>query len=144
MKIHRIFYTFLENRSNLVRYLFIGAWNATFSLTFYFAVLYYFGDSLYQLTLFLTFIVSTMQSYLTQNFFVWRLRKFSYKQFGHFFVTCVIQYFLNALAMYFLVSRFHLSPRTMQIQVSFYIALGSYFYFKNRVFQLRQDIRYDK
>jgi putative flippase GtrA len=119
----------------LLRYLLVGAWNSVFSLILFYLLIITLGDSYYEVILFITFIVSTIQSYVTQKYFVWRIAKFQVKEFGHFFLTALFQYMINALVMYYFVGSLHLSPKIVQVPVSLTIALSSYIYFKKRVFK---------
>lgn len=117
-----------------LRFLLIGGWNAFFSLSLFYFLLYFLKTNFYELALFITFLVSTFQSYLTQTLFVWRNGIFLIKEFSHFLLVCTTQYLINAGAMLILVSGLHFSPKLMQIPVSLGIAVGFYLYFKNKVF----------
>lgn len=123
-----------RRRFTFLRFLMVGAWNAFFSLILFYSLIYILGDRQYQIVLVTTFLISTIQSYITQKYFVWKLKGRRLREFIHFAMTSTAQYAANAIIMYFLVSELRFSPKVMQIPVSFFIAVGSYFYFKTRVF----------
>jgi len=135
MKIGPKSLTVLFQNSSFVRFLLVGVWNAFFSLFLFYLLIFFLGDKEYELVLFVTFAFSTLQSYSTQKFLVWRQREVRIREFSHFLATSIGQYLLNALFMFLLVSEIHLSPKFVQVPVSFAIAIGSYLYFKNKVFK---------
>jgi putative flippase GtrA len=118
----------------LIRFILVGGWNAGFSLGLFYLIVFTAGPRWYQLALFCTFVASTCQSYATQKIFVWRTKRIEVREFMHFFLVCLAQYVINAAVLLLLVDGIHLSPKLMQLPVSFSIALGSYIYFKKRVF----------
>lgn len=122
--------------SRIFRFLVVGLWNAFFSLGIYYLFLFCFGTGAYEIALLISFVLSIMQSFFTQKRFVWHSKDFELTQFFHFSLICTMQYLLNALSMYLLVSQAHLSAKLMQIPVSFTIAVLSYFYFKSKVFRV--------
>jgi putative flippase GtrA len=120
--------------SQFLRFLIVGCWNAFFSLTIFYCLIYSLGEKNYQFSLFISFICSTVQSYLMQKRFVWNSLKMDFRQFFHFCLVCTLQYFINVVLMYGAVSLLKFSAKEAQIPVSFTIALLSYLYFKTRVF----------
>lgn len=124
----------LRKRFTFLRFMVVGAWNASFSLILFYSLIYILGDRQYQIVLVTTFLISTIQSYITQKYLVWKLRGRRFREFMHFAMTSTVQYVANAIIMYLLVSELRFPPKVMQIPVSFFIAVGSYFYFKTRVF----------
>jgi len=125
----------------LFRFIFIGGWNAFFSLAFFYILIMTLGDSWYQIVLLITFIASTFQSYFMQKLFVWRKKNSTSKEFIHFFLVCTVQYLLNAGLLFLLVTYLKFSPKILQLPVAFLLALGSYIYFKNRVFRVGSESR---
>ena len=123
--------------NSFLRYFLVGGWNAFFSLSFFYISIIFFGNSLYEVILFITFLVSTIQSYSSQKFFVWKRERANAKEFLHFFAVCGVQYLINSALLFVLVGLLHYSPKIMQLPVSIFIAISSYFYFKKRVFKER-------
>jgi putative flippase GtrA len=143
----------MKNRSNvfwkgfqnpkwrILRYLIVGGWNAVFSLSIFYGLLIILGNRWYEPVLFIAFILSAIQSYTTQKLFVWTKKKSQWREFFHFFLVCAVQYAINASLLLLLVNTFHLSPKLMQFPLSVCIALGSYLYFKKKVFNVIDESR---
>lgn len=123
-------------KSRILRFLVVGLWNAFFSLGLYYLLLFFLGTQYYEIALFISFVFSTLQSYFMQKKYVWISNSGEGTQLPHFILVCISQYLLNAITMYFLVSKLQLSTKIMQIPVSFVIAVLSYFYFKSKVFRV--------
>ena len=123
-----------RDRIRMLWYLGVGTWNAVFSLFIFYLFLFLMGNNFYQIALLISFILSASQSFLSQSIFVWKSPIRSWKRFTHFFAVASIQYAANALIMLILVSQFPFPPKYCQLSVSFGIAVGSYFYFRTRVF----------
>ena len=123
----------------LLRFVLVGGWNAFLSLALFYVLVFSLGNSWYQKALLITFIASTLNSYFMQKFFVWQRVDSSLVEFGHFFIVCAFQYFMNALILFFLVKYLNYSPKVIQLPLSFLIAILSYFYFKTRVFRIKID-----
>ena len=123
-----------QDRLRIFRFLVVGCWNAFFSLIVFYFFLFVLGNDFYQFSLLISFILSACQSFLTQSILVWKSQIRDGRRFTHFFLVCLTQYAINALVMFLLVSIFGFSPKLIQVPVSFSIAIGSFFYFKFRVF----------
>jgi putative flippase GtrA len=122
--------------NQLLKYLLVGLWNASFSLATFYALLFALSGKRYQLALLISFLLSTLQSYSSQSFFVWHTSIRSLRRFFHFFVVCLAQYAINAIGLFLLVKLTSLNPGILQIPVAFTVALGSFVYLRLKVFRI--------
>ena len=81
-----------------VRFLLVGGYNTVFSYLLY-VLLYYFGLGA-QLSLFLSFVISSLNSYLTQKFYVFNTRGDYIKEYIKCLSTWVGSYFLNSFLLF--------------------------------------------
>lgn len=117
------------------RYLLVGIWNALFSLSFYFFLLWFLNKNNYQIALFISYVFSTVQAHFTQRNLVWRSKAPYLPEMSKFAVGVVGQYFANAIILFVAVEIGKITPFLAQPAVALIVALGSYFYNQKHVFK---------
>ena len=124
-----------RSNSKHSRYLFVGIWNAFFSLSFYFFLLWLLNKNHYQTALLVSYIFSTIQAHFTQRIFVWHSKSPYLPELAKFAVGVVGQYFANAIILFLTVEFGKLTPFLAQPAVALMVALASYFYNQKHVFK---------
>lgn len=83
-----------------LRFLLVGGYNTVFSYVLFVLFVWFGGNSFAQTALFMSYVISAFNNYLTQKFYVFNTR-------GHYveeFVKCcgvwIISYFLNAVFLF--------------------------------------------
>jgi len=122
-----------------LRYSFIGAWNFFFTGVLYLFLIYIFGKEKYQLALGLTFVLSTMQSFVTQRRWVWRDSLQTCSKLLLFFSGSCLQYLLGSSILFFAVNVLKLNATFVQLPVMFTIVTLFYVFNKSWVFRQRVD-----
>ena len=117
-----------------MRFVLVGGWNTLFSYALYVLILW-FMDSLYpQTALFISFVLSTFQSYITQKIFVFHTKGNYIKEYSKCLGAWCINYFLNA----FLLSVFlhvKVNPYIGQLWATIIITISNYMMLKYIAFK---------
>jgi len=119
----------------VLRYLFVGAWNTTFSVTLLYVLFYFFNNKFYEYEFCIAYVLSTAQSYTTQKVLVWKSSTSPKVEFSRFFIATILQYLLNAVMLYFAVQGLKLKPTVVALPIMVTITFGFYFVYKNIVFR---------
>lgn len=119
-----------------LKYLFVGVWNTFFSLAIFDFFLTIFGNSYYEVALLSAFLISTIQSYLSQRYTVWRSFNSTFRSFMAFQALTLVQFLATSLILYIGVGIFRYKPLYVQIPTSLCFAFLSFLYLKLRVFRI--------
>ena len=82
-----------------------------------------------------TFVVSTIQSHITQRKFVWKSTEPFRDELLKFFANTVVIYLLNALLLEFFFKILGFTPGFTQIPITMTLACFSYFSQKKFIFK---------
>jgi putative flippase GtrA len=126
------------HKHHVVRYFFVGSWNALFSIVFLYILFYFFDNNYYEYELAITFIVSAAQSYATQRILVWKSSTSPKAEFLRFLAAVGLQYILNSVALYLAVDVLNFKPKFSALPIMVLVTCGFYFVNRNLVFKKRK------
>ena len=110
-----------------LRFLLVGAWNTLFG---FFTFLFLFHTITYknpQLTLFISFVIATFQSHLSQRILVWKSNASYLNEFSKYATGSLGLYFLNVFTLEILIRHFAMQAIFAQLISLCISILVSYF-----------------
>ena len=121
--------------SDKIRFAIIGIVNALFAYFLYAIFLIILGQDCHQLALVLAWIFSSITSFLTHRYFVFRSKGKIIKEYLKCCSTWVVAYFINAILLEIFVSIFCLNPYVAQVIAPAIAGIFTYFAFKKVAFK---------
>ena len=121
--------------NSMLRYLVVGAWNTLFSVTLLYVLFFFFNNKFYEYELGATYLLGTVQSYITQRLVVWKSSTSPKTEFSRFVTATILQYILNSVILYFAVHGLKLKPTHAALPIMLTITCGFYFVNRNIVFR---------
>lgn len=118
-----------------IRFLLVGGFNFCVSYLIYSLLCLVFGESIYQIALALTWILSSFISFTTQKFLVFQGRGKWYKEYLKCCATWVFSYIINAVLLEILVKFAYLNVYIAQLTATFAAAIFTYIVFKKFAFK---------
>ena len=118
------------NLSDKIRFLIIGGINFLISYLIYSIGIITLGESLYQLALASSWIISSVISFTNQRLFVFPVKGNLFKQYFKCCMTWVFSYLINAYLLELLVQDVHLNVYIGQIIAVSASAIFTYIMFK--------------
>ena len=103
------------NLSDKIRFLIVGGFNAGVSYLIYSAFCIILGEHAYQIALALAWIISSVVSFTTQKFFVFRAKGNWMKEYLKCCTTWVFSYMINAGLLEIIVKVLHINVFIAQI-----------------------------
>lgn len=120
-----------------IRFLLVGGYNTVFSYILY-AVFLYISEGKYaQTALFGSFIVSSMNSYLTQKFYVFNTRGNYWREYTRCLGVWGVSYLVNALFLWILTAFLSMNPYGAQIIAIIAVTVLNYILLKGFAFRQR-------
>lgn len=126
---------FWFNLPNKIRFLIIGSVNAVVSFCFYSIFCIILGSSNYQLSLVLSWLISSIFSFTLQKYFVFQSRGNWFREYTKCCITWSLSYLLNVLFLEICVKYLILNIFISQIISTFMVAIFTYILFKNFAFK---------
>jgi len=120
---------------NLVsKYLIVGIWNTAFGILVFFALsnLLPFWPNF--LVLFLSYVISIVQSHFSQRYYVWVSRKPYILELKRFATGYFIQFLLNLVLLEIAINAFSLQRNFCQMFITLIFVIFSFFVNKKFVF----------
>ncbi len=124
--------------SDKIRFLLIGGFNAGVSYLIYSAICLILGESAYQIALALAWAMSSVVSFTTQKFLVFRGKGNWAKEYLKCCTTWFFSYLINAGLLELLVKILHLNVFVAQIIATLTAAVFTYFLFKRFAFRVKK------
>ena len=124
--------------SDKIRFLLIGGFNAGVSYLIYSSICLILGEGAYQLALALAWAISSIISFTTQKFLVFRGKGNWTKEYLKCCTTWVFSYLINAGLLELLVKMLHLNVFVAQIIATLAAAVFTYFLFKKFAFRVKK------
>ena len=118
-----------------IRYLFVGGFNFLVAYSIYSGICFWGGESLYQISLALSWVLSSVISFTTQKFFVFKGGKNWIQEYLKCCATWVISYAINAILLEFFVKFVHFNVYISQFVATFIAAVFTYIVFKKFAFK---------
>ena len=131
----RNIFKFWFKQSQKLRFLLVGGFNTIVSYLMFFCFLKILGNNYYQLSLFLSWIMSSVISFFTQKIFVWQTVGNYIKEYVKCLISWSIGYLINALVLEIFVKLLKLDASTGQIIAIFITTIITYILFKKFVFK---------
>jgi len=113
-----------------MRFLLIGLGNTIVGILF-FPILYFVFPGVrgyYLLLMVMSQVFCISFSYVTNKYFVFKIKKMSFLEYIRFTMFYNIAFFINLIFLPFFVSHWHMSPAKIQLMVNFFIVGSSYFW----------------
>ncbi len=118
-----------------LRFLLVGGFNTVVSYLMFFGFIKILGINEYQLSLFLSWVISSIISFFTQKIFVWQTVGNYIKEYIKCLISWSLGYFINAIILEIFVKFLHLNARIGQVFAIFITTIFTYILFKKFVFK---------
>ena len=124
------FKTFWFNISDKIRFLIVGIFNFLVSYCIYSALVFILGEKYYQLSLALSWIISSVVSFTTQKTLVFQVKGNILKQYLKCCTTWFLSYLINAFLLWFVVEQLKINVYLGQLFAVSACAVFNYVMFK--------------
>ena len=130
------------NLSDKIRFLIIGGFNAGVSFLIFSILCLILGESFYQISLALSWIISSVVSFTTQRCLVFNVKGSLLKQYLKCCTTWVFSYIINAVLLEIFVKFLNTNVYLAQIIATLTCAVFTYILFKTFAFKknINQDL----
>ena len=128
--VYEKFKNFWFKTSDKIRFLLVGCFNAGMSYLIYSAFVFSLGESFYQLSLALAWIISSVISFTTQRNLVFSAKGNLFKQYVKCCTTWFFSYLLNAFLLHVFVANLNINVYIAQIFATGVCAIFNYIMFK--------------
>lgn len=134
-KLYHFLFSFWIRFPEKLRFLLVGGYNTVISYLLY-ALFLWIGDERYpQLSLFFSFILSSLNSYWTQKIFVFVTSGNYMREYIRCLLSWGISYLLNVVWLYILVHIVLLNPYLAQLIAQILVVVNSYLMLKHFAFK---------
>lgn len=123
--------------SDKIRFLFVGGFNAGVSYLIYSLICIIFGERVYQMALALAWLISSVVSFTTQKFLVFRSKGDWKKEYLKCCTTWIFSYFINACLLEIFVKFIHSNVYIAQFFATLAAAIFTYVLFKKFAFKVK-------
>ncbi len=124
--------------SDKIRFLLVGGFNAGVSYLIYSVICLVLGTGAYQIALALAWAISSVVSFTTQKFLVFKGSSNWMKEYIKCCTTWFFSYLINAGLLEFIVKILHLNVFIAQIVATLAAAVFTYFLFKKFAFRVKK------
>ena len=131
---------FWFKRSDKIRFILVGGFNAGISYIIYSIFILILGASFYQLSLASAWIISSIISFTTQRLFVFNVKGNLFKQYFKCCITWFFSYLINASLLEIFVQKFGLNVFLAQIFAVSGCAIFTYVMFKLFAFRKMREL----
>ena len=118
-----------------IRFLIIGAFNAGVSFGIFSLFCFYLGEEFYQISLAISWILSSFVSFATQKYLVFNIKGSILKQYLKCCTTWFFSYLINAFVLEIFVKNIGISVYLSQIFATLSCAIFTYILFKTFAFR---------
>ena len=125
--------------SDKIRFLVVGGFNAGVSYLIYSAFCLILGETAYQIALALAWTISSVISYTTQKFLVFKGKGNWVKEYLKCCTTWFFSYLINAGLLELIVKILHLNVFIAQIVATLAAAIFTYIFFKKFAFKTAKN-----
>lgn len=125
--------------SDKIRFLLVGGFNAGVSYLLYSSFCLVLGEESYQIALALAWAISSVVSFSTQKFLVFKGGGNWAKEYLKCCTTWVFSYLINAGLLEFIVKILHINVFIAQIIATLAAAVFTYFLFKKFAFRVKKS-----
>ena len=126
---------FWFNLSDKIRFLLVGGFNASISYCIFSIICLIIGESFYQTSLALSWVISSIISFTTQKYLVFNTTGNPIKQYFKCCTTWIFSYMINAGLLELFVKKFTLNVYLAQIFATLACASFTYIMFKSFAFK---------
>ena len=113
-----------------IRFLIIGGYNTLIGYLIFVITLFILGNKHYQTALFISYILSSLNSYLSQKFLVFQTKGCYIKEYLRASTVWFLGYIINAFILYFLIGKYKIYPYFAQIICLITVTLLTYILLK--------------
>ena len=121
--------------SDKIRFLVVGGLNAGISYLIFSAICFFLGEGIYQISLALSWIISSVISFTTQRYLVFNVKGNLLKQYLKCCTTWFFSYLINAVLLEIFVKNLRLNVYQAQIIATLSCAVFTYVLFKTFAFK---------
>ena len=129
-----IIYQFWMQFPEKLRFILVGGYNTVLSYLLFIGFIFLLTEKHDQSALFISYLLSSINSYLTQKYYVFGTPKISIKEYLSCVSTWMTSYGINALLLFLLVNVLQLNVYIMQILCLVICAVFNYIVLKRFVF----------
>lgn len=126
---------FWLNLSDKIRFLIVGGFNSSVSYLIYAIICLIIGENFYQISLASAWILSSVVSFNTQKYFVFKTEGNSIIQYFKCCITWFFSYLINATLLEIFVQKMDINVYLSQILATFACAIFTYIAFKTFAFR---------
>lgn len=126
--------------SDKIRFLLIGGINAGISYIIYSLAVFLLGESTYQISLAIAWIISSVTSFTTQRLLVFNVKGNIFKQYFKCCTTWVFSYLINAFFLELFVKKLVINVYLAQIIATLIAAVFTYILFKKFAFCKKDNL----
>lgn len=123
--------------SDKIRFLIVGGFNAGVSYALYAILVLFLGESFYQISLALAWMISSVVSFFTQKYCVFNVEGNIFKQYLKCCTTWFFSYLINAVLLELFVKHLFINVYFAQIVATLSCALFTYVLFKQFAFRCK-------
>jgi len=123
------------NLDDKIRFLFVGGFNAGVAYLIYSLLCFIMGENQYQIALALSWILSSVISFITQRTLVFEGKGTWYTEYAKCCLTWIFSYLINAGLLEFTVKACGLNVYLAQLISNFTAAVFTYIVFKKFAFK---------
>lgn len=135
IELYLIVFHFWMRFPEKLRFLLVGGYNTVVSYILYALFLWMSDEDYPQLSLLLSFLLSSINSYITQKFYVFNTRGNYIREYIKCLATWTIGYFLNAGLLFALTKWLGWNPYYAQLSALIFITINNYLLLKYFAFK---------
>ncbi len=143
IQLYLVIYHFWMKQPEKIRFVLVGGYNAVVCYLLYAFFIWWQGESFNQMALLLSYIISTVNSFLSQKFFVFgtfgRLRDY-WNEYVKCCCTWATTYVINAALLFLFLDVMHINAYVGQIIAMILVAIMSYVCLKHFAFKGKKTI----
>ncbi len=138
IQLYLTIYRFWMRQPEKIRFVLVGGYNAVVSYALYAWIVWLSNEQQPQLALFLSYLITTINSFLTQKFFVFgtfgKLRDY-WNEYVKCCCTWVMSYGLNVILLFLFLDVIKMNVYVGQIVATALVAVNSYLFLKHFAFK---------
>lgn len=117
-----------------IRFLLVGGYNTLFSYVLFVLFVNFFGNETAQISLLAAYVISSVNNYLTQKFYVFNTRGDYWQEYIKCCSVWLASYGVNAVLLFLLMHLLHLNPYIGQLSAIVCVIVFNYVLLKHFAF----------
>ena len=134
LELYLIVYHFWMRFPEKLRFVLVGGYNTVFGYLLFVCFVFLLTEKYSQIALLASYLLGSINSYLTQKYYVFATKNVSFKEYLQCVMTWMGSYVINAVLLYVLVDVLHFNVYAMQVLCLIICAVFNYVFLKHFVF----------